>query len=81
MGPEHEFIASVDKAFDEVFYRVEKDDPNSSGIIETGVDVDAYSSRSWDFNLDQNFNFLGGTETQDGVTREINQFGQQRCVL
>ncbi|MDA8579221.1 hypothetical protein N9L08_09885, partial [Rhodobacteraceae bacterium] len=76
MGPEHEFIASVDKSFDQLHYRFEKDDPNSDGIVETGVDVNPYSVRSWEFDLDENFNFLGGTETEDGITREINQFGQ-----
>lgn len=74
--PDYNYIANVELGTDRVHYRHEKDDPNSTGYIETGLDVDGYGSNNWEFKFDANGAFLGGTETRDGITSEVNQFGQ-----
>jgi hypothetical protein len=74
---EYQFIAFVELRSDGVHYRHETADPNvTGGIIETGVDVNDQEARSWEFKFDEDYNFKGGSETKDGLTSEVNQFGQ-----
>jgi len=50
---------------------------NADGsYTEFGSETFAGTSRSWEFNFSSNWDFLGGTEVENGISRDVNAQGQ-----